>query len=35
MITHDPEIAEHAHRSIWIRDGLIQEEGTTAERDTA
>ncbi len=26
MITHDPEIAEHANRSIWIRDGLIQEE---------
>ena len=26
MITHDPEIAEHARRSIWIRDGLIQEE---------
>lgn len=23
MITHDPEIAEHAERSIWIRDGLI------------
>ncbi len=22
MITHDPEIAEHASRSIWIRDGL-------------
>jgi putative ABC transport system ATP-binding protein len=26
MITHDPEIAAHAKRSIWIRDGLIQEE---------
>jgi putative ABC transport system ATP-binding protein len=26
MITHDPEIAEHASRSIWIRDGLIQED---------
>lgn len=26
MITHDPEIAEHAERTIWIRDGLIQEE---------
>ncbi|MBE2225147.1 MAG: ABC transporter ATP-binding protein [Anaerolineae bacterium] len=26
MITHDPEIAEHAKRTIWIRDGLIQEE---------
>ena len=26
MITHDPEIAIHAHRTIWIRDGLIQED---------
>lgn len=26
MITHDPEIAVHAKRTIWIRDGLIQEE---------
>lgn len=26
MITHDPEIAEHAEREIWIRDGLIVEE---------
>jgi putative ABC transport system ATP-binding protein len=23
VITHDPEIAEQAKRSIWIRDGLI------------
>lgn len=28
MITHDPEIAQHAQRSIWIRDGLIQEDHT-------
>jgi putative ABC transport system ATP-binding protein len=34
MITHDPEIAEHARRSIWIRDGLIQEEAAAGERDT-
>ncbi len=27
MITHDPEIAQHAARTIWIRDGLIQENG--------
>lgn len=26
MITHDPEIAQHAQRAIWIRDGLIQED---------
>ncbi|GJM41966.1 MAG: macrolide export ATP-binding/permease protein MacB [Ardenticatenaceae bacterium] len=23
MITHDPEVAEHAQRIIWIRDGVI------------
>ena len=23
MITHDPEVAEHAERTIWIRDGVI------------
>ncbi|MCA9978993.1 MAG: macrolide ABC transporter ATP-binding protein, partial [Anaerolineales bacterium] len=25
MITHDPEIGEQAERTIWIRDGLVQE----------
>ena len=23
MVTHDPEVAQEAERSIWIRDGLI------------
>ncbi len=23
MITHDPEVAEHAGRIIWIRDGVM------------
>ncbi|HEX6387126.1 MAG TPA: ABC transporter ATP-binding protein [Anaerolineae bacterium] len=26
MITHDPEIAAHTERTIWIRDGLIQPQ---------
>lgn len=32
MITHEPEIAAHADRSIWIRDGLITDDdgGETA-----
>lgn len=25
MITHDPEIAEHAHRTVHIRDGILTE----------
>ncbi len=26
MITHEPEIATHAQRTIWIRDGLITDD---------
>jgi putative ABC transport system ATP-binding protein len=25
MVTHDPEVAELTQRTIWIRDGLIQD----------
>ena len=25
MITHDPEVAEKAQRTIWLRDGLVVE----------
>ena len=28
MITHDPDIASHAQRTIWIRDGLVQNPVT-------
>lgn len=27
MITHDAEVAEHAQRTIWIRDGVITDDG--------
>ena len=26
LVTHDPEVAARAHRTIWIRDGLIQDD---------
>lgn len=27
MITHEAEVAEHAERTIWIRDGVITDDG--------
>ncbi|MYI92986.1 macrolide ABC transporter ATP-binding protein, partial [Candidatus Poribacteria bacterium] len=26
MVTHEPEVAEHAHRVLHIRDGLIERD---------
>ncbi len=32
LITHEREVAEHADRIIYIRDGLIVEDGSSHER---
>jgi putative ABC transport system ATP-binding protein len=26
LVTHEPDIAEHAHRVIYIRDGVIASD---------
>lgn len=32
LITHEPEVAEHADRIIYIRDGLIVEDSRTHQK---
>ncbi len=32
LITHEPDVARHAHRVIHIRDGAIAEDNATAAR---
>ncbi|MGC9605169.1 MAG: ABC transporter ATP-binding protein [Minisyncoccia bacterium] len=32
LITHEREVAEHADRIVYIRDGLIVEDGTSHEK---
>jgi len=32
LITHEPDIAEHAKRIVHVRDGLIQQDQRTAQR---
>ncbi len=31
MVTHDPNIAKHAHRVIYIKDGMIEKEEKRGE----
>jgi putative ABC transport system ATP-binding protein len=35
MITHEPDIAEHAKRIIFIRDGKIVNDSVNKNRKTA
>jgi putative ABC transport system ATP-binding protein len=30
LVTHEPDIAEHAHRTVLLRDGLIESDTRTA-----
>jgi len=30
LVTHEPEVAQHAQRIIHMRDGLIEREEVTA-----
>jgi putative ABC transport system ATP-binding protein len=34
LITHEPDIAEHAKRIVHVRDGLIQQDQRVAQRRT-
>jgi putative ABC transport system ATP-binding protein len=35
MVTHDPEVAEHAERIIWIRDGLVESDRRNGHKKVA
>ena len=26
LVTHEPDIAEHAHRSVKLRDGMVESD---------
>jgi ABC-type lipoprotein export system ATPase subunit len=34
LITHEREVAEHADRIIYIKDGVILEDGSSHEKRT-
>ena len=33
FVTHDPEVAERAHRTVWLRDGLVVEDKGVRSRE--
>jgi putative ABC transport system ATP-binding protein len=35
LITHEPDIAEHAKRIVHVRDGVIQQDQRIAQRRAA
>jgi putative ABC transport system ATP-binding protein len=34
LVTHEPDIAEHAHRTIRLRDGHIESDEPVTKRRT-
>ncbi len=32
LVTHEPDISQHAERIIWLRDGLVEKTETVTER---
>jgi len=32
LVTHDPDIARHAERIVWVRDGLVERAEQVADR---
>jgi putative ABC transport system ATP-binding protein len=32
LVTHEPDIARHARRTVFLRDGLVESDASTAQQ---